>query len=381
MSVLSVQVPVYNAEKYLEDCLISILAELPPDGELLICDDCSTDASFTVAERFAAVDSRIRLEINSANLGEAGTRRRMMGMSEADYIMPIDADDLLLPGRIKRQLGLLDAVPELSAVYGKAFYFEHEKSSCGYYLGRTFSNFLIFGGNPLGHGSVMFRRAAALAAGGYREPSDVDGKSLVSCDYFLWRRLALTGGMHFDNSFVYAYRMHGAQAVQTRAAEFGKAHERMNREFKETHASCLDSILNGGQPQASAVELMQCLGFLVCAFKGMKRDYLGLTIMAEEIDSHDHGPPTVRFEYLLDKEDYEGALELGRDIRERWDDDVFVSMCADKMMLTALKKAGRTPSVDLLKDYEKQQTGIFGSPDECQRLMAVINRISAKPRI
>jgi glycosyltransferase involved in cell wall biosynthesis len=99
--------PVYNAEKYLKECLDSMLTQTFTDFELLLIDDGSTDGS---AAMIAALpDPRIRYVKNEKNMGIARTRNRGLELARGEYIAFIDSDDVSVPQRLEKQVAFMDA--------------------------------------------------------------------------------------------------------------------------------------------------------------------------------------------------------------------------------------------------------------------------------
>ncbi len=92
--LVSVVVPVYNAEKFLKECIQSIVAQTYQNIELLLIDDGSTDASGEICNEFVAVDSRV-CHYKSANYGVSTARNKGIDLAKGKYICFIDADDLL----------------------------------------------------------------------------------------------------------------------------------------------------------------------------------------------------------------------------------------------------------------------------------------------
>jgi Glycosyltransferases, probably involved in cell wall biogenesis len=91
---LSVIVPVYNSEKYLERCINSILNQTFVDLELILIDDGSTDNSPKICDRYVAIDNRVKC-IHQANQGIAGARNVGINNSNGDFIAFVDNDDYL----------------------------------------------------------------------------------------------------------------------------------------------------------------------------------------------------------------------------------------------------------------------------------------------
>lgn len=92
--MISVIVPVYNVEEYLEECLESIRKQTYQDIEVILVNDGSTDNSKEICERFCQVDSRFRL-INQENQGQSVARNRGVKESVGEYIMFVDSDDVI----------------------------------------------------------------------------------------------------------------------------------------------------------------------------------------------------------------------------------------------------------------------------------------------
>lgn len=93
---LSIVIPIYNKEAYVEVCLKSLLEQDFQDFELIAVDDGSTDGSGDLCDRMAAKDQRIRV-IHQKNGGVTAARRRGVEEARGRYIMFVDADDMLLP--------------------------------------------------------------------------------------------------------------------------------------------------------------------------------------------------------------------------------------------------------------------------------------------
>lgn len=97
MMTLSVLLPAYNAEQTIESAIVSVLQDLGPKDELVICNDASTDYTL---ERIREVrDDRIILINNSRNQGISDTLNNALEVSKGDVISRMDADDLWIRGR------------------------------------------------------------------------------------------------------------------------------------------------------------------------------------------------------------------------------------------------------------------------------------------
>jgi hypothetical protein len=107
-ALVSVIVPAYNAEAFLDETLASIRAQTYRALEIIVVDDGSTDATATIAERHAAEDPRVRL-IRQANAGVGAARNAGLSLATGRYVAPVDADDLWRPEKIARQMAALSA--------------------------------------------------------------------------------------------------------------------------------------------------------------------------------------------------------------------------------------------------------------------------------
>ena len=94
---VSVIVPIYKTEKYLERCLESIVSQTLQNIEILCIDDCSPDNSCEIVQKFAQADPRVKLISHKKNLGLGGARNTGIRAAKADYIASIDSDDYVTP--------------------------------------------------------------------------------------------------------------------------------------------------------------------------------------------------------------------------------------------------------------------------------------------
>lgn len=106
MSV-SVGIPIYNAEKFLENAIKSVLNQTFQDFELILIDDGSTDNSLEIARNFEKMDSRIRVIHDGQNKRLPDRLNQLILESKFDLIARMDADDIMHPERLERQVDLL----------------------------------------------------------------------------------------------------------------------------------------------------------------------------------------------------------------------------------------------------------------------------------
>ncbi|WP_077035229.1 glycosyltransferase family 2 protein [Pelomonas sp. KK5] len=120
---LSILLPAYKVEAWLQDCAASILAQADEGVELVFCDDASPDGSAARVEALAAQHpGRVRLLRNERNLGISGTRNRLLDAARGDYLWFVDPDDLMEAGVLPRLKALIAAQqPDLVMCDFRAF--------------------------------------------------------------------------------------------------------------------------------------------------------------------------------------------------------------------------------------------------------------------
>ena len=102
--LVSIVVPVYNAEKFLKDTVRTVLEQTYPNWELLLVDDCSNDDSVNIIKEYATKDDRILLLKNEKNSGAALTRNYGIKEAKGTYLCFLDADDLWEKEKLEKQL-------------------------------------------------------------------------------------------------------------------------------------------------------------------------------------------------------------------------------------------------------------------------------------
>jgi glycosyltransferase involved in cell wall biosynthesis len=112
--MISVCMATYNGEQYIREQLDSILPQLGPADEIVICDDRSKDNTLEVIESYR--DPRIRAYRNEVNLGHVRNFEKAMSLSRGDFIMLSDQDDRWLPGRVEQMMSLMASDPEVLLV-------------------------------------------------------------------------------------------------------------------------------------------------------------------------------------------------------------------------------------------------------------------------
>ncbi len=104
---VSIIMPNYNCEKFLEETISSVINQTYKNWELLIVDDCSTDNSVEVIKSYCNKDDRIKLFINEKNSGAAASRNWALREATGKWIAFLDSDDLWLSEKLEKQLAFM----------------------------------------------------------------------------------------------------------------------------------------------------------------------------------------------------------------------------------------------------------------------------------
>ena len=102
--LISVIMPAYNAQSYIEQAIDSVLSQSVTDLELLVIDDGSQDNTRQIVTAIAKKDHRVRLLVNEQNMGAAGTRNRGLELCRGQYVALLDSDDYYLEGMLQSML-------------------------------------------------------------------------------------------------------------------------------------------------------------------------------------------------------------------------------------------------------------------------------------
>jgi glycosyltransferase involved in cell wall biosynthesis len=202
--VVSVCMPAYNCQRYVAEAIESILGQTFRDFEFLIIDDGSTDGSLPILRRYAARDPRIRLT-SRPNLGVPATLKELVDQSRGEFIARMDADDIAFPERFEKQVNYLRAHSDCVVVGCRVWETDAEGDSVREYFTLADHDEIDafhfrMTGPALVHPSIMLRRDAMLAVGGYR--------NFLIEDLDLYLRLAEYGRIARVPEFLLKYRIH-----------------------------------------------------------------------------------------------------------------------------------------------------------------------------
>ena len=180
---ISIGIPIYNAEAYLEDAIKSILAQTHELWELILIDDGSTDASLAIAKRFEESDHRIKVIADGINKKLPARLNQLIEEANYDYIARMDADDLIHPDRLAIQLSFLEKNPDYDLVSTGVVSIDNFNKVYGCrHVDQIYTEFKeIAAAYPIVH-------AAVLAKKSWYERNKYNENYPRSEDYDLWCR-------------------------------------------------------------------------------------------------------------------------------------------------------------------------------------------------
>ena len=123
---ISVIMPVYNAEEFVEESIKSILNQSFKEFEFIIIDDKSTDSSLNIINKYKKKDKRIVLIKNKKNLAQALSRNKGLKKAKGKYIAVLDSDDLAVKKRLEIQFNYLEKNPHIFLVGSSAIYIDEK---------------------------------------------------------------------------------------------------------------------------------------------------------------------------------------------------------------------------------------------------------------
>lgn len=211
LPLISIIIPAYNAEKYIEASILSVLNQTYVNWELIIVNDGSTDRTQAIAEEFSSRDKRIKV-INQQNKRLAAARNTGIKNSTGQWVAFLDADDIWFPSKLEKQVKISEKVPYIDILYtdGWIFHYDDLTNLTAYSIkkGEFTSDemyLLEYSGNYIPVISVMAKRNIMDKIGFPEEEIFFYGCE----DWDCWLRLAQAGANFYgiDEKLFY-YRRH-----------------------------------------------------------------------------------------------------------------------------------------------------------------------------
>lgn len=184
--MISIGIPFYNAEDYLEDAICSVLAQTHTNWELILIDDGSNDNSLSIAKDYANHDSRIRVISDGKNKKLPYRLNQIIQESKYDFIARMDADDLMSNDRLGKQIEVLQKNKNVDLVTTGYLTIGKENELTGVSL---IPNIQLNAKNIL-NGSTNLVHASLLARKSWYKRNLYNEKNLLAEDFELWLKAA-----------------------------------------------------------------------------------------------------------------------------------------------------------------------------------------------
>jgi glycosyltransferase involved in cell wall biosynthesis len=217
--LVSVILPVYNTpETYLREALDSIRAQLYPNWELCIADDCSTAAWVPkVLDEYAALDPRIKVEYRTENGHISAASNTALAMATGPWVALFDHDDLMAEHALALSVLALDRIPGAGILYSDEDHVDDDGLRSSPYFKPDFDPVLLLGQNYFSHLSVL-RRDLIEEVGGYR--AGLEGSQDWDLVLRVVERLSPEQVVHVPH-VLYHWRSHpGSTAFSTAAKPY-----------------------------------------------------------------------------------------------------------------------------------------------------------------
>ncbi len=194
--LVSVVITSYNYAKYICTAIDSVLKQDYDNLEVVVTDNCSTDETLAVLERYAG-DRRVRINVNSVNIGITPNINVGIGLTRGEYVVVLSADDWLLPGHLRRLVSVAEEHAEVAFVYATAYLCNDDRSpgAIRHVLGQTLVDYAggreelgwLFSACYMCLPTILFRRELFSRYGMLDESFE------IASDWEITVRMALAG--------------------------------------------------------------------------------------------------------------------------------------------------------------------------------------------
>lgn len=206
MAVVSIVMPVYNGEKYLRQSIASVVNQTFMDWNLIIVDDCSTDASPEIMNEYAKADDRIQVIHNEVNSKIPASLNNGFEKAAGRYYTWTSDDNIYEQDAIEKMVKYLDEHPDTGLVYSNMRFIDGEGRETGIYESKPED---IFSNNCVG-ACFMYRADIAKEAGKY------SADWFLVEDYEYWLRIRNISKIGHIDELLYKYRHHQRSLSETR---------------------------------------------------------------------------------------------------------------------------------------------------------------------
>jgi len=141
MPEVTIAIPFYNAEDYLEMAIRSVLSQTYKDFALLLIDDGSTDSSLEIARKYL-FDDRVKILSDGKNLNLGNRLNQIPQLTQTKFLARMDADDIMHPKRIEKQIEILRNNPEIDVLGTNAYSIDENNKVIGLRMGESNDNLI-----------------------------------------------------------------------------------------------------------------------------------------------------------------------------------------------------------------------------------------------
>jgi len=207
---VSVCIATYNHERYIRDCIMSVLTQAQDVSlEVLIGDDQSSDQTGEIVQDIVArFPEKIRYFRHESRLGGCKNYQFLIERANGEFVAHLDGDDCWLPRKLAKQISLMDAHPELSASYTNALCVDESGMAIAVFNNtqpNTFNfNYLLARGNFLNNSSMVYRSYAKQAICDW--PTEY-------VDYKIHFMLGCAGNLGYVNTLGVVYRVSSSASM------------------------------------------------------------------------------------------------------------------------------------------------------------------------
>jgi alpha-1,3-rhamnosyltransferase len=222
LPLVSVIIPCYNHEKFIQESIQSVIDQTYSRMELIVIDDGSKDNSVQkIEEMRSACESRFEhfQFIFRENRGLSRTLNQGLSLAHGDYFSTVASDDIMLPEKTVTQLDVFTKDPLITAVFGAHQYIDDESKVVSVKKGayREFSfQEIFYHQHDIPASSQMIRLSSLRDIGGYNENTKVE-------DWDLWLRLTESGAkLVYIPDVIVGYRMHDNNLSKDKSLMFNE---------------------------------------------------------------------------------------------------------------------------------------------------------------
>jgi len=285
---VSIITPTYNHEKYIAECIESVLLQNYENWEMIIIDDNSADCTYDIAVEYAKRDKRIKVVRHKENYGPLNldkTYNEALEMAKGNWIAILEGDDVWPYYKLKRQVDTLNNLPEdVILLHGEAGYiYEDIKKVIVPRKKFSFSidsfntpydpfEHLIYGLNPVYSQTVLIKKESLIKIRGFIQKP----KEILLVDFPTWLRLSRIGRFYFDEVVLGFWRRHEYSITMNNQDKIAISYVKSIEEFLKEEG--LEDFINN-----ECVGKLQFFGALGLTI--LKRDYSSANMFLKELES------------------------------------------------------------------------------------------------